>query len=202
MFVRPYQYLRAESIGEASQLLAERGDDAKLLAGGQSLMPMINLGLAQVEALIDISFIPGLEGIAEENGRLRLGALTRYHSVERDGRVRAHQPLLAEAVNHVGNGRVRNAGTVGGSLAHNDPAAELPLIMQVLEAECTVSRGRETRARPAADFFVSYFTTALHEDELLVSVDVPTLDAGWGWGFHEDGVRSALRVAERFGGRL
>jgi carbon-monoxide dehydrogenase medium subunit len=190
MFIHPFEYLRAESVAEASSLLAERGDEAKLLAGGQSLMPMINLGLAQVEALIDISFIPGLDRISQENGHLRLGALTRYHALEEDRRVRDSQPLLAEAVRHVGNPRVRSVGTVGGSLAHNDPAAELPLVMQVLEAECTLSTGRETRTVRAEDFFVSYFTTALREDEVLVSVTVPTLPPGWGWGFHELSVRT------------
>jgi carbon-monoxide dehydrogenase medium subunit len=190
MFVRPFEYVKAESVEEASGLLAEHGGEARLLAGGQSLMPMVNLGLAQPEALIDITFIPGLAGIEIENGRLRLGALTRYRAVERDPRVRERQPLLAEAITHVGNARVRNVGTVGGSLAHNDPAAELPLVMRVLEAEFFLSNGAETRTLPADEFFVSYFTTALGENELLLSVRVPALPDGWGWGFHEFSTRA------------
>src|SRR5947209_17601165 len=125
MFVRPFEYLRAESIEEATSMLTERGADAKLLAGGQSLMPMINLGLVQVEALIDISFISGIEGATLIDGALQVGALTRHHAIESDRRVREGQPLLAAAIRHVGNPRVRSVGTVGGSLAHSDPAAEL-----------------------------------------------------------------------------
>lgn len=190
MFVRPFEYLRAESVEAASRLLADRGGEVKVLAGGQSLMPMINLGLVEVEALIDISFILDLDGIAAEDGSLQIGALTRYRTLEGDRRVQNGQPLLAEAVRHVGNARVRNVGTVGGSLAHSDPAAELPLVMQVLEAECTLSTGRQTRTLPAREFFMSYFTTALRQDELLVSVRVPTLAPGWGWGFHEFALRA------------
>jgi carbon-monoxide dehydrogenase medium subunit len=193
MFVRPFEYLRAGSVEEASALLAQRGGEAKLLAGGQSLMPMINLGLAHVEALVDISGIRALDGIAAEDHRrspgsdswLRIGALTTHRALELDGTVRERQPLLSEAVRKVGNVRVRNLGTLGGSLAHNDPAAELPLVMQVLEAEMTLSDGARTRSLPAGEFFVSYFTTALQEQELLVSIRVPALRERWGWGFHE-----------------
>lgn len=189
MFVRSFEYVRAGSVEEASTLLTQHGY-AKVLAGGQSLMPMINLGLAQVDALVDISFIPNLEGVVLEDGALQLGALTRHRAVERDRTVRERQPLLAEAVRQVGNPRVRNVGTLGGSLAHNDPAAELPLVMQVLEAQCTASNGRDSRSLPAEQFFVSYFTTALREDELLIAVRVPTLAPGWGWGFHELSLRA------------
>jgi CO/xanthine dehydrogenase FAD-binding subunit len=200
MFVKPFHYLRAQSVEEAVRLLSENSD-AKLLAGGQSLMPLINLGLAQVDAVIDISPIVSLEGVTLETGdrpagqsqaadELRIGALTRHRTLELDQTVRKSQPLLAEAVRHVGNPRVRNLGTLGGSLAHNDPAAELPLVMQVLDAECTVSNGGGTRTVPADEFFVSPFTTALHEDELLVSVRVPPLLDGWGWGFHEFALRT------------
>jgi carbon-monoxide dehydrogenase medium subunit len=200
MFIKPFQYLRAQSVEEAVGLLSENSD-AKLLAGGQSLMPLINLGLAQVDAVIDISPIVSLEGVTLESGdrpasrsqaaaELRIGALTRHRTLELDQTVRTSQPLLAEAVRHVGNPRVRNLGTLGGSLAHNDPAAELPLVMQVLDAECTVSDGRGTRTVPADEFFVSHFTTALHEDEMLVSVRVPPLPEGWGWGFHEFALRT------------
>jgi carbon-monoxide dehydrogenase medium subunit len=197
MFVRPFEYLRAESVAEAAAMLAER-EDARLLAGGQSLMPMINLGLAQVEAVIDISSLSELAEITAADGTFELGALTRHRALEDDETIRKRQPLLVEAVRHVGNPRVRNVGTLGGSLAHNDPAAELPLIMQVLEAELTLSNGRTTRRVPAADFFVSYFTTALAEDEILTSVHVPALADGWGWGFQEFAARAgdfALGIA-------
>jgi aerobic carbon-monoxide dehydrogenase medium subunit len=185
VFVRPFEYLTASSIEEASAILGKYGTDAKILAGGQSLMPMINLGLAQVDAVIDILSIPGLDEIANENGSLRIGALARHRTVELDDAVRLRQPLLAEAVRHVGNPRVRNLGTLGGSLAHNDPASELPLVMAVAEAEYQLSNGRETRCLHASEFSISYFTTALRDDEILVSVSVPNLPVGWGWGFHE-----------------
>jgi carbon-monoxide dehydrogenase medium subunit len=200
MLVKPFHYLRAQSVEEAVGLLSENSD-AKLLAGGQSLMPLINLGLAQVDAVIDISPIVSLEDVTVESGRrpaggrqaateLQIGALTRHRTLELDQTVRTSQPLLADAVRHVGNPRVRNLGTLGGSLAHNDPAAELPLVMQVLDAECTVSNGRDARIVPADAFFVSHFTTALQGDEMLVSVRVPALPEGWGWGFHEFALRT------------
>lgn len=176
-------------MAEAAAILTERSD-AKLLAGGQSLMPMINLGLAQVEALVDISAVPGLDGVTAGDGSLEIGALTRHRTLETDQTVRDRQPLLAEAVRHVGNPRVRNLGTLGGSLAHNDPAAELPMVMQALDAVCTISDGKQTRQVEADEFFVSYFTTALGEEDILVSVQVPSLPSGWGWGFQEYAVRA------------
>jgi carbon-monoxide dehydrogenase medium subunit len=189
VFVRPFEYLAAGSVEEASALLREYSGEAKVLAGGQSLMPMINLGLAQPDAVIDISGIPGLEGRLElppfVEGALRLGALTRHRALELDESVRRQQPLISQAIRHVGNPRVRNLGTLGGSLAHNDPAAELPLVMAVLEARYELSDGRETRELSAAEFSLTYFTTALRDDELLVSVVVPVLSDGWGYGFHE-----------------
>lgn len=185
MFVKPFRYVAVRSVEEACATLEQHGADAKILAGGQSLIPMLNFGLLELGIVVDIGRVPGLDGIAERNGSLRIGALTRHRDVERSEAVRASQPLLAEAVRHVGNPRVRNRGTVGGALAHNDPAAELPLAMAVLGAEYEVSDGRGTRTLSAADFPVTFFTTQLAESELLTSVAVPKLGPGWGWGFHE-----------------
>ena len=190
MFIRPFEYLQAHTVQEASTLLRARGSDAKILAGGQSLMPMINLGLAQVDTVVDISSIAALDYVKLEDGILRIGALTRHRTLESDDTVGRAQPLLSAVVRHVGNIRVRNFGTLGGSLAHNDPSAELPLAMQILEATCTVSNGNATRSISADAFFISYFTTALEEDELLVSLLMPALQPGWGWGFHEYSVRA------------
>lgn len=185
MYVKPFGYAAAESVEQACSLLHEHGPDAKLLAGGQSLVPLMNLGLAQFDLLIDGSRIAGLDTVAREDGFLRLGAMVRHRVLERSEVVRESQPLLAEAVSHVGNPRVRNRGTVGGSLAHCDAAAELPLAMSVLEAEYEASNGSEHRRIPALDFPVTFYTSQLAEDELLVSASVPVLGAGWGWGFRE-----------------
>lgn len=185
LFVKPFRYVAARTVEEACATLEEHGPDAKVLAGGQSLIPMLNFGLVELAVVVDIGRVAGLDGLAQQNGSLRIGALTRHRDVERSNAVRASQPLLAEAVRHVGNPRVRNRGTLGGSLAHNDPAAELPLAMAVLGAEYEVSDGRRTRTLSATDFPVTYFTTQLAENELLISVAVPELGRGWGWGFHE-----------------
>jgi CO/xanthine dehydrogenase FAD-binding subunit len=185
MFVRPFRYAAARSVEEAGALLREHGPEAKFLAGGQSLLPMVNLGLVQPQLLVDLSRIPGLDGVRGENGSLRLGALVRHRVLERSKEIGRAQPLLAAAVSRVGSPRVRNRGTLGGSLAHADPAAELPLTMVVLEAEIEASKGGESRAIPASDFALSYFATRLQEDEIVTSIRVPFLPDGWGWGFHE-----------------
>ena len=185
MFVKPFSYVRAGSIDEACAVLRQHGGDAKVLAGGQSLLPMINLGLAEPGVLVDIAHIDRLEGVRQDNGALVLGALTRHHSLEVSQPIREAAPLLAEAVRHVGNPRVRNRGTIGGSIAHNDPTAELPLVMNVLNAEYQTSNGGRERTVPASEFPVTYFTTRLEEDELLVSVSIPPLQEHAGWGFHE-----------------
>jgi carbon-monoxide dehydrogenase medium subunit len=177
--------VRAGTVEEACALLAGHGAGAKLLAGGQSLIPMMNLGLVEPEVVVDVGRVGGLEGIVEEDGHVRIGALTRHRTLERDPAVAAHLPLLQAAVRRVGNVRVRARGTLGGSLAHNDPAAELPLAMAVLEAEVTVSGPGRSRTIPWGDFPITYFTTALADDEVLTSVLVPKPGPGWGFGFHE-----------------
>jgi carbon-monoxide dehydrogenase medium subunit len=151
---------------------------------------MINLGLVHVDALVDISSIGGLDGVASSDGAVRMGALTRHRTLETVRTVADALPVLAEAVQHVGNRRVRSQGTLGGSLAHNDPSAEIPLVLSVLGAECEVSSGRESRRLPVDDFLVTYFTTALQEDEILVSVTIPRPEPPWGWGFREYAVRA------------
>jgi aerobic carbon-monoxide dehydrogenase medium subunit len=185
MYVKPFRYVAVRSVEEASALLREHGSDTKVLAGGQSLIPMLNLGLVQVDVLVDIGTIPGLDSITGGDGAIQIGALARHRVLERSDVVRDAQPLLRAAVAHVGSPRVRNRGTTGGSLAHNDPSAELPLVMGVIEAEYEVSNGRESRRIPAVEFPVTYYTTRLREDELLVRVEAPALAQGWGWGFHE-----------------
>jgi aerobic carbon-monoxide dehydrogenase medium subunit len=185
VFVRPFRYERAESLHDACAMLRAHGDGAKAIAGGQSLLPMVNLGLVEPEVVVDLSRVDGSRGVAEDDGHLRIGALTRHQELERDGLVREHQPLLAAAVRNVGSPRIRVRGTLGGSLAHSDPAAELPLAMTLLGADYEVTDGESQRTMPAGEFHLSYFTTALAEDELLMEVRVPKLGPGWGWGFVE-----------------
>ena len=185
MYVKPFRYERAASLAEAAEALRAGAGGSRVIAGGQSLLPMMNLGLVEVEALIDISHVSDARGVVSDDGYLRIGALTRHRELERDETVRTRQPLLASAVRRVGSSRVRNRGTLGGSLAHSDPAAELPLAMTALGATYDVTNGRETRSVPVEEFHVTYFTTALGEDELIEAVRVPALGPRWGWGFVE-----------------
>lgn len=199
MFTRPFRFEQAGDFAQASELLREHGEDAEVIAGGQSLMPLINLGLAQPAVVIDISRASGLcdhsdrpEGpgaaprdISAEDGYLTIGALVTHARLAADGLAAQAQPLLGAAARRIGNTRVRNRGTLGGSLAHSDPAAELPLAMLALGAEYELSNGRESRAIRAEDFHLGFLTTALEPDELVVSARVPALGPGWGWGFAE-----------------
>lgn len=166
-------------------MLRELGDGAKAIAGGQSLLPMVNLGLVELESVVDISRVDGARGVTEGDGVVRIGALTRHRELERDPLVLRSQPLLAAAVRNVGSPRIRARGTLGGSLAHSDPAAELPLAMTVVGAHYEVTDGATTRTLAASDFHVSYYATQLADDELLEAAIVPTLGPGWGWGFVE-----------------
>lgn len=186
MFIRPFRYERAGHCADACELLREHGEDAKVLAGGQSLLPMINLGLVQPEVVVDISRVPeGRDITAEDTGYLTLGALVTHSRLAADAGARAAQPLLAAAAGQIGNHRVRSRGTLGGSLAHADPAAELPLVMVTLGATYEVTTGHAARSVRAEDFHLGFLTTDLAPDELIVSVSVPALGPGWGWGFQE-----------------
>ena len=184
MVASAFDYVAAGSYDEALRLLASSGDDAKILAGGQSLMPMLNLRLAHPELLIDINPAdtrpPSVAG-----GVLRLPALTRHRVLLEDDLVRQHCPLLAAAVRHVGNVRVRNRGTIGGSLAHADPTSELGCC--VLAAGATVlARGPDgERAIPAQELFAGYWTTALDDAEIITDVLIPVARPRQGWDFPE-----------------
>ena len=180
----PFEYHRPESLEEALSLLAETGDEGRVLAGGQSLMPMLALRLAQPAQLIDVNRISELTGISA-NGGLRVGAMVRQRAAERSADVAERCPLLAEALSFVGHVPIRNRGTVGGSVAHADSAAELPTVMRVLDAELVVRSTRGERTIAAADFFRSHFMTALEPDELLVEINIPPWPVGAGWAFEE-----------------
>jgi len=184
MVASAFDYVAADSYDEAVRLLACSGDDAKILAGGQSLMPMLNLRLAHPELLIDIN-PADTRPPSVADGVLRLPALTRHRVLLEHHLVRRHCPLLADAVRHVGNVRVRNRGTIGGSLAHADPTSELGGC--VLAAGATVlARGPDgERAIPAGELFAGYWTTALDDAEIITDVLIPAARPRQGWSFHE-----------------
>ncbi len=186
MFTRPFRYERAGQYTDACDLLRAHGEDAKVIAGGQSLLPMINLGLVQPGVVVDISRLAeGRDITVEDDGYLTLGALVTHARLAADTGARTAQPLLAEAARQIGNNRVRNRGTLGGSLAHADPAAELPLVMVALGATYEVTSGHASRSVRAEDFHLGFLTTGLDADELIISVRAPVLGPGWGWSFQE-----------------
>jgi carbon-monoxide dehydrogenase medium subunit len=182
----PFVYHAPNTLDEALALLAENGEDAKVLAGGQSLIPVMNMRLAQPEALIDVCRIPELAGIAL-NGALTIGATTRQSAVLASPDVAAAAPLIGAALRHVGHPANRSRGTFGGSLAHADPAAELPSAVLALGGELVVRGPRGERVVAADDFFTSYFSTVVEPDELLTEIRLPLAPPGErdAWGFLE-----------------
>ncbi|MGW5125796.1 FAD binding domain-containing protein [Streptomyces sp. NPDC004069] len=181
MIPAAFDYARPTSLDEAVRTLADAGEDAKVLAGGQSLLPLLRLRLAFPELVVDIGRIPGLRGVREDGDTLAIGALTTHHDVVRDPLVRRHAGLLAQATGTVADPAVRHRGTLGGSLAHADPAGDLPAVALALDAELVAEGPGGRRAIPAREFFADYLQTALAPDELLVEVRVPKRE---GWGFH------------------
>ena len=168
-----FAYARATSVESAIALLAEHGDRAKVLSGGQSLMPAMNLRLLAPELIVDIGALDELRGIKTQGGVLSIGALARHVDLQNSPEVAVHAPLLKEAIAHVAHPAIRNRGTIGGSLAHADPASELPACAIALGATIVV-RGRNGERRiPAGDFFTGIYETALAAEELLVAVEVP-----------------------------
>jgi carbon-monoxide dehydrogenase medium subunit len=168
-----FDYLRAASRAEALSALAQHGESAKLLAGGQSLVPALNLRLLAPEILIDLNEVPELKGVSVENGRLRLGALTRHSELERSALIREHAPLLAEAIRHVAHPAIRSRGTIGGNLAHADPASELPACAVALGAELVIAGQGGERRVAADDFFEGVYATNLAPDDILVAIEFP-----------------------------
>jgi CO/xanthine dehydrogenase FAD-binding subunit len=190
MVAPAFEYVAAGSYDEAVGLLADSGDDSQLLAGGQSLIPMLNLRLARPELLIDINMAdqrePSVDGVM-----LRLPALTRHSVLLEHELVRRHCPLLAEAVRHVGNVRVRNRGTIGGSLAHADPTSEIGCCALASGAQVVVRGLRGDRTVPASELFAGYWTTALAGSEIITDVLIPVARPRQGWSFHEMARRSS-----------
>jgi aerobic carbon-monoxide dehydrogenase medium subunit len=176
-----FDYLRPASVEEAVAQLALYGADAKVLAGGQSLVPLLNFRMLRPAVLIDINRLAELDYVSEDGGGLRVGALTRHHTLEMSPLVRQRFPVLGAAMAYVAHLAIRNRGTIGGSLSHADPAAELPMLAVLLDAEIrTSSRGLSARS-----FFLGPLTTALNEDELVAEIVLPALPPRTGWGFEE-----------------
>lgn len=184
MVCPPFDYVAASSYQEAAALLHEHGEDAKILSGGQSLMPMLNLRLARPSLLIDINDADQ-RAPAVEAGMLRLPALTRHRTLLEDRLIRTHCPLLADAVRHLGNVRVRNRGTIGGSLAHADPTAEIGCCMLAVGARALARSPAGERSVAVRDLFVTYLTTSLGQSEVITDVLVPVARPRQGWAFHE-----------------
>jgi carbon-monoxide dehydrogenase medium subunit len=178
-----FSYEAPATLPEVLQSLATWNDSAKLIAGGQSLAPMLNMRLARPERLIDINGVRELDRIANRDSRLSIGALVRHDALARSELVRNGCPMLAHAAETIGHYAIRKRGTIGGSLAHADPAAQLPLAALALDAEMEIRSGRGTRTVPARDFFLSIFTTILEPDELLVAIHVPVARPQETWGF-------------------
>jgi CO/xanthine dehydrogenase FAD-binding subunit len=182
----PFDYFAPQSVDELLSLLAEHGGDAKVLAGGQSLVPLLALRLARPAAVVDLQRVPGLAEIAQPNGTLAVGAMTREATVERSPAIRQHVPLLADAAPLIGHPAIRTRGTVGGTIAHADPAAETPAVALALDAEIVAhSSARGERIIPAAEFFQGFLTTALDEDEAITHVLFPVARPRTGACFDE-----------------
>lgn len=181
----PFKYCAPTTIDEVLTHLAEYGDDAKLLAGGQSLVPAMNFRLAQPAVLIDMNRVKELFYIRSDSNELRIGAMTRQREIERSELILEHAPLAHETMPHIAHPQIRNRGTIGGSLAHADPAAELPAVMVALNARFLLRSQSDERWVPASDFFEDIFTTALQPGELLTEIVVPPLPPKSGCAFRE-----------------
>ncbi|MGH2538686.1 MAG: FAD binding domain-containing protein [Candidatus Promineifilaceae bacterium] len=182
----PFAYFAPRSLAEALSIMAELGDEAKLLAGGQSLVPAMNFRLVQPAALVDLNQVAELDYIrAHGDGSVAIGAMTRQRRLERDGEIGRRLPLLRSVMAHIAHPQIRNRGTLGGSLAHADPAAELPAVMLALDASLRLANRRRQREVAAADFFLGVFSTELEADEVLLEVTVPPADGRMGWEFIE-----------------
>jgi carbon-monoxide dehydrogenase medium subunit len=184
MIPAAFDYVRAASAEEAVSLLSQHGDDAKLLAGGHSLIPLMKLRLATPAVLIDVARIGDLSYIRDSGDHIAIGALTRHHDIENSDVLKSQVPILAHVAGLVGDPQVRHRGTIGGSLAHGDPASDLPAVVLALGGTLVARGPSGDRAIPAADFFTGFLETALGPDELLTEIRVPKV-AGAGWSYQK-----------------
>jgi carbon-monoxide dehydrogenase medium subunit len=181
----PFEYVVAGSVEAATAALAAADGDAKVLAGGQSLVPMLNFRLLRPAILVDINRVSGLSHIREDGDTIRVGALTRHHQLETSPVVARHFPVLSAAMGHVAHLAIRNRGTIGGSLSHADPAAELPMMALLLDATLTIVSPAGAREVAAGDFFLGALSADLEPHDLVTEIAFPKLPADTGWGFEE-----------------
>lgn len=184
MIPAPFDYVRADSVDHAISLLREHGEDAKLLAGGHSLLPLMKLRLATPSVLVDVGRLSEHSYIRDAGDHVAIGALTRHHDLERSGLLATEVPLLRHAAGQVGDPQVRHRGTIGGSVSHGDPASDLPAVVLALRATLVAQGPGTTRQIAADDFFTGFLETALAPDEVLTEIRVPKV-AGAGWSFHK-----------------
>jgi aerobic carbon-monoxide dehydrogenase medium subunit len=185
MIPAPFAYARPTTVEEALQAVASGGEDVKILAGGQSLIPVMRLRLAAPETVVDLTKVAELRGVREEEDAIVIGAMTTHSDVLSDPLIGRYAPLIAEATETVADRQVRHRGTFGGALAHADPAGDLPAVALALDAEFLIAGLEGRRTVPAAEFFVDYLTTALEEGELLVEIRVPKLRGTWGMHYEK-----------------
>ncbi len=185
-----FEYVAPNTLDQALEQLAEHGFDAKVIAGGQSLIPMMNFRLAQPSVLIDLNKIPELAYIKLDGDELRIGAMTRHVQVERDGLIAEHAPLVQEAMTKIATPQIRNRGTFGGSIAHADPAAELTAVTVALDARFRLQSAEAERWVPAEEFFFGMFTTILEPEEMLVEVAIPVAPERSGYALEEEARRA------------
>jgi carbon-monoxide dehydrogenase medium subunit len=181
----PFDYIAPQDLQEAWLTLRDSGTDARMLAGGQSLVPLLNLRLTKPKVLVDLNGISGLDAIRETSEGLSIGAMTRQSAVERSSLVQQRCPILAESIRYIGHVAIRHRGTIGGSLVHADPAAELPAVALALDAKFEAVRDGIDRAIPAGEFFVDYLTTALAPDEILRQIVFPEVRPSSGYALEE-----------------
>lgn len=184
-----FDYLRPGSLPEVLAALAQHGAEARILAGGQSLVPMMNLRAVKPALLIDINRVPGLGEIRLDGGELVIGALARHAVLLASELVKKHCPLMAEAYPWVAHGPIRNRGTLGGNVSHADPASEMPAVLAACDARIVARSAKATRSIAAAEFFVAPLTTALAAGEMLTEVRIPSAPAGQGWSWQEEALR-------------
>ena len=185
MIPASFEYARPTTVDEALQAIADGGDDVKIMAGGQSLIPVMRLRLAAPETVVDLSRVAELRGVRDDGDAIVIGAMATHHDVMTDPLVLQYAPLIAEATETVADRQVRARGTFGGALAHADPAGDLPAVALALDAEFVIAGLEGRRTVPASDFFVDYLTTALEEGELLVEIRVPKLAGEWGMRYEK-----------------
>jgi carbon-monoxide dehydrogenase medium subunit len=185
MIPAAFDYARPSTVDEALQAIAAGGEDVKILAGGQSLIPVMRLRLAAPSTVVDLGRVSELRGVRDDGDAIVIGAMTTHSDVLENPLIRQHAPLIAEATETVADRQVRHRGTFGGALAHADPAGDLPAVALALDAEFVVAGPNGRRTVPARDFFVDYLTTALEEGELLVEVRIPKLSGEWGMHYEK-----------------